>query len=99
MANSTDNACLLPPQRNKWTIHGVWPSKHGSFGPEFCNNSLRLNISALEPLKDELKKYWPNTHKVNEKNISLLQIYFNNQKLVLTFFFSFSLSCFDRVTR
>lgn len=63
MDQKITNDCLLPPQRNTWTIHGIWPNKATGLGPFYCDNSSPLNISALQPLRYELNKLWPNTHK------------------------------------
>ncbi|XP_029159421.1 ribonuclease Oy isoform X2 [Nylanderia fulva] len=55
--NSEKHSCLLP-KRDEWTIHGIWPTKYNTKGPEFCNSSLPFNASALAPLQDELKENW-----------------------------------------
>lgn len=45
---------------NSWTVHGVWPTKLGTIGPQFCNNSIKFDPQALEPLEKDLQMFWPN---------------------------------------
>lgn len=57
------NECALPPKRDIWIIHGIWPSNTGKNSPEFCQNGEKLNMNELEPLMDRMKIYWPKIHK------------------------------------
>ncbi|XP_022174441.1 uncharacterized protein LOC111036643 isoform X2 [Myzus persicae] len=56
--NSNTHTCNLPANRNQWTIHGIWPSKIGAFGPFFCNNETTFNLNALDSIIPELKNRW-----------------------------------------
>ncbi|XP_060872142.1 uncharacterized protein LOC132946257 isoform X2 [Metopolophium dirhodum] len=56
--NSNTHTCNLPANRNQWTIHGIWPSKIGAFGPSFCNNQTTFNLNALNTIIPELKNRW-----------------------------------------
>lgn len=55
--SSEKHSCLLP-KRDEWTIHGIWPTKYNTIGPEYCNKSLPFNASALAPLESKLKENW-----------------------------------------
>uniref|UniRef100_A0A670I6H8 Ribonuclease T2 n=1 Tax=Podarcis muralis TaxID=64176 RepID=A0A670I6H8_PODMU len=37
-----------------WTIHGLWPDK-----AEDCNRTWHFNLSELQDLMGDMKKYWP----------------------------------------
>ncbi|KAE9529714.1 hypothetical protein AGLY_011810 [Aphis glycines] len=56
--NSDTHVCNLPANRNQWTIHGIWPSKIGSIGPDFCNNQTAFSLNSLEPIIPELHNRW-----------------------------------------
>ncbi|ALC43397.1 RNaseX25, partial [Drosophila busckii] len=51
--------CTLPQKKEFWTIHGVWPTKVGHFGPNFCNNSAKFDEHQLQTILDSLNTYWP----------------------------------------
>lgn len=46
------------PKQDEWTIHGIWPTKFNTLGPEYCNKSLSFNASVLMPLESQLKENW-----------------------------------------
>ncbi|XP_014613613.1 PREDICTED: ribonuclease Oy [Polistes canadensis] len=54
---SESHACALP-KNDEWSIHGIWPTKYHTEGPNFCNQSLPFNASALNPIKNELEEKW-----------------------------------------
>ncbi|KAK2581275.1 hypothetical protein KPH14_008065 [Odynerus spinipes] len=54
---SESHACALPKD-DEWSIHGIWPTKYHTEGPNFCNKSLPFNATALNPIKDELELKW-----------------------------------------
>lgn len=60
---STSNTCSLPKEHNEWTIHGIWPSQYHKIGPEFCNDKLPFNSTALESLKEKLQEKWIDIEK------------------------------------
>lgn len=61
-----NNKCNLPTTKEIWTIHGIWPTKLDTFGPNFCNNSAKFDISKLEPIVDQLYLFWPNIENGTE---------------------------------
>ncbi|XP_073836818.1 ribonuclease X25 [Musca autumnalis] len=54
-----DHDCKLPAAKEFWTVHGVWPTKKGHFGPSFCNKTASFDINLLNDIKDELNHFWP----------------------------------------
>lgn len=62
MDKSKNHECILPSQRGIWTIHGVWPTRFGSIGPQFCTKG-EFNITELDQLKNELDQFWINIEK------------------------------------
>ncbi|XP_046828105.1 ribonuclease Oy [Vespa crabro] len=62
---SESHACALPKD-DEWSIHGIWPTKYHSDGPNFCNNSLPFNANTLTPIKNELETKWIDVQ--NEKD-------------------------------
>lgn len=59
--SSEKHSCSLP-KRDEWTIHGIWPTRYNTLGPEFCNKSLPFNPSVLAPLESQLKENWKDVH-------------------------------------
>ncbi|XP_025992921.1 ribonuclease Oy [Solenopsis invicta] len=60
--SSEKHSCLLP-KRDEWTIHGIWPTRFNTIGPQFCDKSLKFNPSLLAPIENELKENWIDIHK------------------------------------
>ncbi|XP_065173907.1 ribonuclease T2 [Atheta coriaria] len=58
--NRPTNNCTLPPKENLWTIHGIWPTKKGTEGPNYCNKTAKFIPNALEPILPDLELYWMN---------------------------------------
>ncbi|XP_017784591.1 PREDICTED: ribonuclease Oy [Nicrophorus vespilloides] len=58
--SKVDNECRLPPKKNLWTVHGVWPTRMGTIGPAYCNNSWPFEPKKLSPILNELQVYWIN---------------------------------------
>ncbi|XP_050425397.1 uncharacterized protein LOC126836223 isoform X1 [Adelges cooleyi] len=56
--DSSSHTCNLPANRNQWTIHGIWPTKVGTFGPSYCNNQTAFHIEKLGSIKSDLKNRW-----------------------------------------
>lgn len=65
MTTNDENACNLPKQRDSWTIHGVWPSKRASIGPEFCENDSPIQMNTMQSIIERLRQNWPNLKKGN----------------------------------
>ncbi|XP_015173495.1 PREDICTED: ribonuclease Oy [Polistes dominula] len=62
---SESHACALP-KNDEWSIHGIWPTKYHTVGPNFCNQSLPFNASALDPIKSELEEKWIDVENMND---------------------------------
>ncbi|XP_055913589.1 ribonuclease Oy [Eupeodes corollae] len=58
--------CNLPTKKEVWTIHGIWPTKLDTFGPNFCNNSAKFDIDKLYPIVDQMYLFWPNIENGTE---------------------------------
>uniref|UniRef100_U5EP87 Putative ribonuclease x25 n=1 Tax=Corethrella appendiculata TaxID=1370023 RepID=U5EP87_9DIPT len=57
------NQCLLPPVRNQWTVHGIWPTKLNTIGPSFCNKTVKFDVKELNQIENLLNEYWTNIEK------------------------------------
>lgn len=66
MTTNAGNECNLREQKDSWVIHGVWPSKTTTFGPEYCPNELPIQMNAMESIIDRLRQHWPNMYKGNQ---------------------------------
>ena len=40
---------------DRWTVHGIWPTRPGEKGPQFCNKSLEFDFSKLKPILSTLE--------------------------------------------
>lgn len=60
--------CLLPSEIEFWTIHGIWPTRKGEIGPNFCNKTAKFDVDELQPIKSDLEEYWPNIHTDAEED-------------------------------
>lgn len=58
--HSPNNFCEKPKAENRWTIHGVWPTKLHSLGPGFCNASLVFDPNKIAEIRSDLITAWPN---------------------------------------
>lgn len=63
MDERPNNVCILPSQKDIWTIHGIWPTKYGTIGPQFCNKTESFDINTLKPLLNQLTQFWLNVEK------------------------------------
>lgn len=61
--NDNDTHSCTLPKRDTWTIHGIWPTKYNTIGPQFCDNSLKFDPSALRNIESDLKENWLDIHK------------------------------------
>lgn len=62
------NECKLPPKTGTgiWTIHGIWPTRFNTNidkQPSCCDSSIIMNVDALQPIKDQLKRFWPSLQR------------------------------------
>ncbi|KAJ8721263.1 hypothetical protein PYW07_002038 [Mythimna separata] len=53
--------CHFPDQKNRWTIHGIWPAK---FNAEynFCNTSWEFDPEEIKSIEDDLLQAWTPTY-------------------------------------
>ncbi|XP_055353906.1 ribonuclease Oy-like [Paramacrobiotus metropolitanus] len=53
--------CGFPPglSQTGWTVHGLWPSKIKSMGPDTCSRTA-FKADILKPLMQDLQTVWPN---------------------------------------
>lgn len=58
-----NHSCNFPKKRDMWTIHGTWPTKTGSRGPEHCNSTWLFDPEQVKPIEDELEQSWANVEK------------------------------------
>ncbi|XP_063704324.1 ribonuclease Oy [Culicoides brevitarsis] len=65
------NQCTLPSPKEIWTIHGIWPTKLNTIGPNFCNHSDPFDINQIKPIQGQLEQFWMNV----EKNTPLEQLW------------------------
>jgi len=49
--------CRFEGKPSIWSVHGIWPTKEGSQGPNFCQK-VKFDITALTPILDELNQFW-----------------------------------------
>lgn len=63
METNKDHQCIFPSPTEIWTIHGVWPTRFGTIGPAFCNNSAKFDIDTLKPFDAQLEQFWGNIEK------------------------------------
>lgn len=55
-------SCNLFPNMTTWTVHGIWPTKLGTRGPNFCNSSWHFQEKEIIDIEDYLIKYWGNIY-------------------------------------
>lgn len=53
-------SCNLYPNMTTWTVHGIWPTKLGTIGPNNCNQSWVFEEAEIIPIEGLLVKYWGN---------------------------------------
>ncbi|KAK2707322.1 ribonuclease Oy-like [Artemia franciscana] len=54
------NLCVSTDLFHYWTIHGIWPARSTSNGPQFCNNSAKFDTKDVDSIKISLDNEWPN---------------------------------------
>lgn len=42
----------------RWTIHGIWPTRVGTKSPAFCDKGKSFDVQRLKPFVNELNEYW-----------------------------------------
>lgn len=61
--NKPTHSCNFPSKKDSWTVHGVWPTKIGTRGPENCNGTWLFDPEKVKPIEDELEQSWTNIEK------------------------------------
>jgi len=59
----TGGTCRYEDKPSIWSIHGIWPTEVGTFGPAFCSK-VQFNKTEIESILDQLNIYW---YEINEK--------------------------------
>ena len=57
---------LIEEKKNTFSIHGLWPQNSKTDYPTYCKK-VDFSIEALEPIIDELNKYWYSKQVKNTK--------------------------------
>ncbi|XP_070577132.1 ribonuclease Oy-like [Ptychodera flava] len=55
-----EHNCSIPKAVTAWTVHGLWPTKSGTEGPNNCNSSWPFNLSEIKDIQPQMEVYWPN---------------------------------------
>ena len=55
---------LIKEKNNTFSIHGLWPQYNKTSYPTYCKK-VKFSIKALEPIMDELNKYWYSKYSKN----------------------------------
>lgn len=61
--NKPSHSCTYPKVKDTWTIHGSWPTKLGTEGPENCNGTWLFDPEKIRPIEEELEQHWTNIEK------------------------------------
>lgn len=56
---NNDRKCNISSKVVSWIVHGLWPTKRGTEGPNFCNNTWTFNPSQVQTLRPTLDYNWP----------------------------------------
>jgi len=51
------NACTFEGNPSIWSIHGIWPTETGSFGPNFCTK-VKFVEQEIKSIEEQLNEYW-----------------------------------------
>ncbi|XP_066904837.1 ribonuclease T2 isoform X2 [Halyomorpha halys] len=57
MQQRSGNTCNSYP-KNHWTVHGIWPTRLGTRGPNDCDPSRRFNLQEVGSLQRDLEEWW-----------------------------------------
>jgi ribonuclease T2 len=52
-------------KKSNYTIHGLWIDYNRGGYPEYCNKT-EFDISLLNPIRNDLEKYWPGCYGNNK---------------------------------
>lgn len=59
-SKNKSNTCNLPNDLNSWIVHGLWPTKAGSEGPNNCQSAIHFDPQQLQPIEGDLNVHWTN---------------------------------------
>ena len=48
-----------------FTIHGLWPQYNSKTWPQYCNKSSHFDIESLDPIMNDINKYWNTCKQFN----------------------------------
>ncbi|RDD40877.1 Ribonuclease Oy [Trichoplax sp. H2] len=54
--------CSVPNVVHNWTIHGLWPTKEHTEGPNYCNDDDKFDVNKIKSLIPMLDRFWPNLY-------------------------------------
>eukprot|EP00117_Sycon_ciliatum_P022641 scpid86036/ scgid19476/ Ribonuclease Oy len=64
--HSGSKECDIPAVASDgFTIHGSWPTKDGSEGPNYCNDSWPFSPAPIQDLVSDLDVFWPSFYGPN----------------------------------
>ncbi|XP_051168055.1 ribonuclease T2-like [Leptopilina boulardi] len=53
------------PRNDLWTIHGIWPTKSGTNGPNSCRRDLPFKPAELRTIRRQLEAKWIDVIRTN----------------------------------
>jgi ribonuclease I len=56
---ANNNNCNYPSNSTQWTMHGIWPTKSGTLGPNYCTK-VTFHLNEVEDLIPQLISQWTN---------------------------------------
>ncbi|KAJ8721278.1 hypothetical protein PYW07_002053 [Mythimna separata] len=71
-----EDQCVYPKQKNRWTVHGIWPRKAGVDYVNFCNTGWNLNPEEIKSLETNLLQAWSGQFL---GNTALTYVYWNHE--------------------
>ena len=80
-------AQIYPPawttngQFDYFTIHGLWSEYSNGSWPEYCNKTATFNLTKIEKLIPQLKKYWTNFENNGSETDSSLYNFWKHEYL------------------
>ncbi|XP_066945174.1 ribonuclease Oy [Macrobrachium rosenbergii] len=60
LSHNPHSSCNIFPNMTSWTVHGIWPTKLGTIGPNYCNKTWHFHEAEIMPIEKYLIKYWGN---------------------------------------
>ncbi|XP_078000527.1 ribonuclease Oy-like [Glandiceps talaboti] len=63
-----EHNCSVPSKVKTWTVHGLWPSKGNTEGPNNCNASWPFDPDKIKDIEPELETFWPNLYTDSKRD-------------------------------